>query len=115
MRDKHNVSAAHAHVPQVQPPCTRTRTDDRVPEHAHVPRPRAGARRPTPPPCGRTPDTRRRSGREPDTRGPAGCESACAKRPERAHPRTGRGLAGAGGCGGFAGGGDGRWGWRRGL
>ena len=58
--------------------------------HAHVPRPRAGARRPPPPPRGPTPNTRR-SGREPDTRGHAGCGSACVKRPERAHPRTERG------------------------
>ena len=30
---------------------------------------------------------------------PHGCESTCMKRPERAHPGTGRGLVGAGGWG----------------
>ena len=39
----------------------------------------------------------RRSGREPDTRGHTGCESMCVKkRPEQAHPGTGRGSKGPG-------------------
>ena len=101
--------AAEKQVHTVCPPRTRTplgcihraraRPQMHVsPAHAHVPRPLAGARRPPPPPRGQTPNTRR-SGREPATRGHAGRGSACVKRPGRAHPRTGRGLVGAGGRG----------------
>ena len=90
------VSAAHAHAHRgMCPPRTRTSTDDRVPRvRAH---PSAARRSEAPAPAAPRMSPRDAHGNNQTREAARGCESTCVKRPEQAHPRTGRGLLAAGG------------------